>query len=964
MKYTICKFPVRKTLYTIILCIALVFCTSLCFTQNSVLTDDIRLMTDIRSAEKIGYYPSVIIFANSLLSSFPNSMYTDEALSAKGRALYYTGKAFEAQTVFQKKKQTSLDLYFLGRISYDQKKYAESVRYFYEALNSPSLSSDKEIKASILEYAGKSLYLLGKMEDTVKVYEHLLVSCPEVPVKEETAEILLNAYRKTEKHQKIISLYTQLPLYKFSFNASNRMTLTSGDAYFAVSDYKTAYELYERVLNGASGEDLVIALQKAYVTAEKLGNSDVEALLTSAGSRLADYPQLMSEFWIRLGTARFENGEYDKALESFSKASAPSSADPYAAFYKAAIEMKKNPTDVKNITAELFTTIDKNSVFYFDALIFSTYANAESKNWEDAVYYAAQAHEASPSVKTSFWYGLSLAALQRNSEAAAVLKPYYAENSTDLSFTTLYARTLLATGQEKEALSIFEQISLDTASMESKENYALSLIIADKSELVSSVISPFDSSLTSYLCALAAFLQKQWMESESLFVAYLRTKPDEKLQPYARYYAAYSQYMQGKYAAAFDSFTAYEKDPKAITLLWNSYYYSALSAVNEYQSSQKSQWMEKAEDKAKLSYERSRTDTEKQQSLLLYADILGGRKKYDEALSLLAPYTIVQDGFTVYALFYSADLYTNKGDVKNASSMYERLLQNFPVHPLAEQALFASGELYYKNSQWQDAIERFTQYKRSYPKGLFITAALHYGAESCIQDKNEGQAILSYLEMLKNYPDNSYEASALFNLVKLYRNKREYFSALETAQLIQKKYPDLAKKNALERQMEELAILISGEDEKIAVALASFTANGQEKTKEGRLAGFTLGELYMASPLLRTDGSAVLKKMLASYDASSAEEKSKAASAHFLLGSYYREILNYSEASTQFLKSAELNASYDAEKSAQSLYCAIESFDCSGLYADARSVYTLLSSKYAQSKWVSRAAVLLRGIPQ
>ncbi len=973
------KMKMNKVLVTItidvskrigVFCAVLCICTSM-YAQNSALTDDFRLLTDIRSAEKVGYYPSVIVFADNLLSSFPNSMYTDEALSAKGRALFYSGKKEQAEKVFLSKNQSLSDFYFLGRISYDKKNFKQAVHYFVKSLEKTTDSEkEREMTASLLEYAGKALYMLGEFDRLIPLYERLLYTFVEIPIKEETAEIIIQAYQEKNLHEKTIGLYNQLPLFKFSFNASNRMTIKAGDAYASTGDYKQAFSLYEKVLNGTSGEDLVIALQKAYTTAEKIGDSDVEALLISAGSRLEDYPELLSEFWIRLGAARFQSGEYDKALESFAKAEVPSDVSPHAEFYKAAIAVKQNADDItKNIT-DLMQSINKNSEFYYQALLFSTYAHAQRKEWGKAVLYAADAFAMESNRMTAFWYGLSLIELTKYSEAAETLLQYYEESFTssssnaDISYAVAYARALLGSGKESKGLALFEQISNNTMHISHKENYAVSLLLSNNPQKVSSVLTSFESPLSSYLLGTASFLQKQWIDAESLFIAYLRTKPEENLVPYAQYYLAYSQFMQGKYTAAYDSFTAYEKLPQGISYLWKSYYYSALAAVDEYQSSKNTSWLQKAEDKARRSYETADDDAEKQQSLLLLVDALGEGKKYDEALSLLSPFTEIQASFAAYALLYSADLYTKKKDVQKASDAYDALLKRFPVHALAEQALYAAGDLYYSYSLWPEAVERFTQYKRTYPQGLFITAALNYGAESCIKDSNEGQAILTYQELLKNYPDNSYEFSAMMNLVQLYRNKKEYYSALDTAQLIVKKYPERAKESTLPRQMDELAILISGEDEKIAVALASYTRNGQEKTSEGRLSGFALGQLYIASPLLREDGSVMLNKMLSFYDASSAKEQESAASAHFLLGSYYRELNDYTNASAQFLKAAELNAVYNTEKAAQSLYCAIEAFDCNALYADARSVYTLLEQKFPQSKWVSRAAVLLRGITQ
>lgn len=948
------------------LCLVLLQGIILLSAQDAGSTDDFRLVTNIRSAEKVGYYPSVIVFADKLLTSFPNSMYSDEVLSAKGRALYYSGNRTLSRDVFLQKTQNYKDWYFLGRISYDEKKWDQAIQYFYKSLNLLSQETEEErvYYESILEYTGKSLYLLGEMQKLIPVYETLCFYTSDSYLKDEVVEILITAYQQTEQYSKTIALYDQLPLFNLSFNTSNRLTLKAGDAYAAEGNNEKAFDLYSTVLNGAGGSDLVIAMQKAYITAEKLGNRNIEELLNSASSRLEDYPSLISEFWIRLGIARFKDGEFQKALECFDTVSVENDVSEYELFYRAAAVVALNKENINESISNLMKKVDSNSDFYFQALLFATYSYVQRNDWQKALPFASEAFLVQPSEKTSFWYALVLLESKKFNEALAVLEPFSDTAENPAYYNTVYARALLGSGKVEEAVSLFETICIDTENLSLKENFAHSLITAKIPERVNDAISPLESPLASYLNALASYTMKNWIDAESLFLVYTRSNTDKKLFAYAQYYLAYSQYMQSKNAAAFETFSSYASLPNAIPFLWNSYYYSAIVALNEYQVTSNSSWLIKAEEKAALSAKQARNDSEKKQSLLLYADTLGERGKYDEALSLLEPYTFDEDEFALYALLYSADLYTKKKNVDAAASSYETLLRRFSVHPLAEQALYFAGDLFFKNMRWQEAAEKFTQYKRSYPAGLYSTAALNYCAESFIKDKNEGQAILTYHELLKNFPNNSYEYSAMMNLVQLYRNKKEYRSALDTATTIVKLYPKQAKNSTIQKQMDELALLISGEDEKIAVELASFTRNGKEKTAQGRISGFKLGQLYIASPLLRSDGAAMLRNMLNFYDNTSAEELEFAASAYFLLGSYDREVNEYENASMNFLKAAELYAVLNQERAAQSLYCAIESFDCRGLYADARSTYELLVQKFPQSTWVSRAAVLLRGISE
>ena len=85
------------------------------------------------------------------------------------------------------------------------------------------------------------------------------------------------------------------------------------------------------------------------------------------------------------------------------------------------------------------------------------------------------------------------------------------------------------------------------------------------------------------------------------------------------------------------------------------------------------------------------------------------------------------------------------------------------------------------------------------------------------------------------------------------------------------------------------------------------------------------------------------------------EETENLASAYYLIGTYYREKLDYKKASSNFLLSAQYYASFDKEFSARALYGAIESFDCNSSFADSKQTYFTLKEKYPQSHWTQRA---------
>ena len=114
---------------------------------------------------------------------------------------------------------------------------------------------------------------------------------------------------------------------------------------------------------------------------------------------------------------------------------------------------------------------------------------------------------------------------------------------------------------------------------------------------------------------------------------------------------------------------------------------------------------------------------------------------------------------------------------------------------------------------------------------------------------------------------------------------------------------------------------------------------------------------YISVPSTKEEGAKLLQEFISVAEKSSSknEEIENLASAYYLIGTYYREKLDYKKASSKFLLSAQYYASFDKEFSARALYGAIESFDCNSSFADSKQTYLTLKEKYPQSHWTQRA---------
>jgi tetratricopeptide (TPR) repeat protein len=193
--------------------------------------------------------------------------------------------------------------------------------------------------------------------------------------------------------------------------------------------------------------------------------------------------------------------------------------------------------------------------------------------------------------------------------------------------------------------------------------------------------------------------------------------------------------------------------------------------------------------------------------------------------------------------------------------------------------------------------------------------------------------------------------------MNLYRQKGDYENAVKTGTSLLKNYPEQAKEKNIKKTIEEISYLASGESEKTAGFMTTFINEGRMTTLTGRKAGFEVAKSYISVPSTKEEGAKLLQEFISMAEKSSSknEEIDNLASAYYLIGTYYREKLDYKKASSNFLLSAQYYASFDKEFSARALYGAIESFDCNSSFADSKQTYFTLKEKYPQSHWTQRA---------
>ena len=937
--------------------------------------NDVRLFSEMSAAYNSRFYPGAVKYADELKKNWPHSALIPRTLVYEGECLFMLGRYAESAAVLNQ----ALPLvsgehilaascwYWNGRTAFEQKGYEASAAAFYQACSIlKNIAEDGERSAqyynSSVLYAGRSCMYLEKYDAAVPLFEYVIAHGTLYTHTEyaESAFDLFKSYSMTKQYKKILALYPQLnaieqPVY-------DSLTLYAGDAEAATGDYRSAYDLYCKTLVSGTPAASVQALAKAYAvsTAHKdaVGREPGD-VFEQAQKKLTDYPELVAEFWVRLGIDAYNSGDDAKAVQYFDSvaASAPARLKRTAALYRAEIilQQARNPASgapdaLKLLNAAaadtgLQMTDDEYTVFQSRC---ARYAGLGG-DWKKCRIYAASVKNPDPDTK--YWQALSAYNLGQYTEAADILGTEGMSLHADSG--RLYARALAKSGRTQDALSAFSTLdkknSLDSSSY---LDYAKLLLISGKSSQAYAEARKSSDVQALYVAGLAEFNSRNWKNASELFSGYMAAGKND-YRDFALFYNGYARYCSGDFSAAYKNLTEYISSYSDHDLVWNAQITAAEAAVQLKQFDNAAVYAEK-------SVKTAASEDNRQKAVLLTAGIYSDSQKYDKALAVLAPYTANKDDFGLKCRYETAQILSKKGDTAQADAMYKGVVADFSTDPLAEESMYRRGELFYGAGNYAAASERFDEYEKQYPKGTYTDAALYFGADCLARTGDSQRAILQYTLLLKTSSSDTYRYSSMKNVAALYRSTGDYNSALSTLKSLKKEYAKQADTDGVQKQIAELEQLASGTDERIVTKLAEYKKAGTYTSEEGRNAGTELAALYAESPATQGNAAALAEKILPYQQKNIKTECSYAARNAALLGSYYRQNGRYADGASKYLSAAEYaRMSGDASGAASALYGAVDAFDAAGMFNDSKETAKLLDSLYPDSRQNTAAKIII-----
>ncbi len=956
----------KKTFFFIA---ALLVFTHECFSA------DIELSNRLESSYKAAFYPGVIRYAEEILKGSLSAFSAVKTAVYEGEALFNLGRIDEAKEILTRYDLKSSDSessyvksaknFWLARCYFSEKNFPLAQKYFFESarLCSPvKLNGGRKDYYSMSILWGARTYLNLKddeagEEKAIPLLEYV-VSNGEKFSKQDFEECIVNLavcyndcllFEKTDllaiqfedslKEQKS-SLNTSKKNKTYSVKSDFEKTVFSlkllrADCQAGLKDYALSYELYCDVMENAPPFLAAQAMKKAYELSSSHKNEfkkDAGEILSRVEGRLTDYPELLSEFWLRLAADAYGEGKLDKSLDYFSEAekTAASTELKIAAFYRALIlyeKSRKTAADCDKSIEILLKAVSNHqkekTLEEIDENIAVLIARfyGYKKDWAECKTWAEKALDSKKDdVLKDAWYWSSLALYEEGfyEESAFSIEEYEEKHApkrklsplTDSQMLLLRAKSLAKSGKYSDAQDVFLELEKNgKLDNDGYLDFTRTLLKSGLYDLTKEVSSLAHGDESLYLSALASFNQKRWLDSERLFekVAFSKNLSREH-SAFALFYLSYCQYQLEEYESSLKNMTLFVEQNPAHQLEWVAYMTCAKDAsfIKKYDSAQKY---------VRHAIKASKNEDEEHKALILAVGIYCDGENLDGALELLAPYLEGKGEFAVECTFRTAEIYARKNDFEKADHYFEKVgdFSSKKDSPYAEDAFFRRGELKFMSKNYADARKLFEAYVKKWPDGKYAASSVYFSA-GCLNNLGlKDRAVLRYLQLAESEDENPYRYASQKNLIDLYEEIGDLNSAQKMAQKNLEEYRELAVSDGINEKIAGLSLKLKKKDVD------------------------NLPEIFMS------------------------EEDAVDAETAISLASSYRNAGENKKAADMYLKAALFaREKNDSNLAQRSLYGAAEAFDAAGLYGDAKAVVDEMKKLYPKGSYTKKAKKLVQ----
>lgn len=917
-----------------------------------------------------GDYVLALSLYNQFLEEYPLSEFVPDIQFRKALSLYRTGLTEEAFDLLLRIEQRYRSTRFFplvpfwkGLIRYEGGDYAEAVEFFNAFLRRGA----DTLREETLLYLGIAAEKLGRFEEAREHLSRLLETRP--PETEQYGFTLLcSILVKTGEDGEALRLIEGTDPEKFRPGLKERLILYRAEALWNTGETLQAVEQYRAILK-AEPEISAVAFQRLFTHIRRSGSDDeLQDILDRAEMALAGKLDVLTGFWLRIGTESFKEGRFETAkiyLQRIWNAVDPSKIDPLVPLYLSQLyTLEGLPAKGIDVLEEYRNTgapENEYILFQLSGLYLTREGFPETLQTCSDFLHLFPGSEHSGEISYRLAY-----ALYRQGQLEGVLETVRAalsggaskeERSKLLSLSAAVHRKLGQDGPARELLE--EYIALNPSDVDAVIRIAK---IAFKQREYSAVIERTAGAvelagkqgvLARYLAGLSMIPGRRYAEAMSLLdgitPAAAAEAGLEDVYPYAIFYRGWVRYRLAEFGEALEEFTAltdsypsFALTPEALYLAgWCSYSLGDYGRARSFFGR----------------YTGRAPEDQRDRGTYMHAKSYAAAGSIQEAAAILRQLYTGPPGsaFADDALFEHAGILEKAENFKEAAELYGELYDKYPDSPFGEESLFRRAEVLYRQKKWYEARSAFYNVRSAYPEGSLQDAAFYWGGMASLEAGEPFGAVLLWEKLIREFKESTFRPDAMYKTAEVYRSSGDYSKAFALFSELLSAYPKDGRAASADRAAEELMYLLQGQEEREADLMVTINRSGGATAPDGREAMIELARLYLyRGGSDREKVPELLSKIIQRKD----EDLERAARAQYYIGEYYYRKNDLTRAWKEFLAAATMNPE-DKDLMAMSLFRALQVALAAGRTDEARKLSGRLKDHFPESSWAIEAEHLL-----
>jgi len=735
--------------------------------------EDTRLYEEAERRFRSGDYQFALSRYDTLIEEYPDSEFIADAHFRKGLILLHSGKLAAAAKYLERvdrrygyTRYAPYIPFWLAVVRYELEEYEAALEYFFEYLSGTS----EQYRRDARFYSALSLRELGRTREALDLIADIPADGKELFEHSELFRLYADLLVANGKYRELLDLYAKVDIEKAPEELIPSLRLYEAEALHYLGRVEEAENRYRELLD-APGDVARIAFQRLFsLSLEKGDEEERFRILEKAQSALSGYPELLNEFYLRVGIAASRGESFELAetyLRRVYRSLSAEEMDPILPLYLSyTLERREGAEEAFRLLSEYLEELGRELPPSEPLLFAMIRLSAELEQWSALQRYGDGYRE------TYTGDGRS----SRQSEGTAD-RSSTARRAARVSY--LYAFGLRELGQSRAALAV-----LDKLSEERLEGgyYDDLLLLRGRLYMDLQEWNMAEEAFREYLplhpaepfgygeLIRIAFSQKrweqvlQWAASAEKQVPGLETEYAEEygkilylrglsllglarydggadvleelvsgelfdylgsgeIGPQSLFFAAWARYKNADYRRAIELFDRLEERFPGHPRVQEGRYLAAWAAYasGDFEAAKESfanyaRFAEELDERMRGRYMHAKSLAalgERQEALSLY------RQVYEEGEN---------SGVADDALFESASILAGTGRIEEAVDRYHRLFRFFPRSSLAEEALYRRGELLLENERYAAAREAFYEHRSRFPRGELVDNSLYWGA--------------------------------------------------------------------------------------------------------------------------------------------------------------------------------------------------------------------------------------------